>query len=262
MNLEDFERARPPRRDQLDLVLTRGERHRLLVEWGASGQEVIESIRTIIRVKNQRRQTVNNLGSYDRIEEVIENVMRGAKRVICQSSSNIAIRQLQEDIDRAATVKKMQKATSEVTAATVTECTQGNSVSRKSPLARRNHSPLAPPSSIAEGGQTGTSSSRESQLPSEVSMLNHSESGSNSDMGDPAAPETTKSQPREVAKPVLHVELDDIDNVVSREVNDSHHGGKYSDDDAIDDMSNPQSDGHRKNVRHAPIQREPRTVDA
>lgn len=104
MMLEDFESARPARRAQLDLVLTRGERHRLLVEWGASGQDVIEAIRMIIRVKNQRRQTVNNLGSYDRIEEVFERFMRGAKRVVFRSNANQTVRRLKEASERAAEV--------------------------------------------------------------------------------------------------------------------------------------------------------------
>lgn len=124
MMLEDFESARPARRAQLDLVLTRGERHRLLVEWGASGQDVIEAIRMIIRVKNQRRRTVNNLGIYDRIEELWEILLRNAKRVICRSSSNLAAHNFQEASERTTAVsgKKSQlvKASSSIMSEAVT----------------------------------------------------------------------------------------------------------------------------------------------
>ena len=130
MNLEEFEKARPPRRAQMDLVLTRGERHRLLVEWGASGQDVIEAIRMIIRVKNQRRQTVNNLGSYDRIEEVFENLVRSARRVICQSSSGSAAKKLQEDSVRAASMKKMQ-ASGQATSFTANETLTASTVPKR-----------------------------------------------------------------------------------------------------------------------------------
>ena len=82
ISLYDYETNRPPRRIQPQLVLSRQEREELLVEWGASFQEIIESIRSNIKVKNQRRSTVNAIGRYDRWEEMMESAGRKIKRTI------------------------------------------------------------------------------------------------------------------------------------------------------------------------------------
>jgi hypothetical protein len=71
-----------PRRKQLGLVLTRQAREELLLEWGVSFHDIIDSIRTNVRVKNQRRRTVNAIGTYDRWEEVMENASRKIKRTL------------------------------------------------------------------------------------------------------------------------------------------------------------------------------------
>jgi len=142
MNLEDFEAARPPRREQMDLVLSRGERHRLLVEWGASGQDVIEAIRMIIRVKNQRRQTVNNLGSYDRIEWAFEKLKRGLMSAV--NPGRQTARQLQDQSERAAAAKKgilkIKRAPNQTMALTSSETVKEDSsgnASKKSAIANR-----------------------------------------------------------------------------------------------------------------------------
>jgi hypothetical protein len=62
------------------MVLTRQEREELLLNWGVSFDDIIDAIRTNIRVKNQRRQTVTNLGKADRFEEALENATRRIKR--------------------------------------------------------------------------------------------------------------------------------------------------------------------------------------
>jgi hypothetical protein len=82
MHFDEYESVRPPRRDSLDLVLTRQDREELLLEWGATFQQIIEAIRTNIKVKNQRRRTVNNLGTYDRWEEAMESAGRRIKRTV------------------------------------------------------------------------------------------------------------------------------------------------------------------------------------
>jgi hypothetical protein len=79
--VDEFEQRRA-RRVQSDLVLTRQSREELLVEWGASFQDIIESIRVNIRIKNQRRSTVNAIGRYDRWEEMMENAGRKIKKTI------------------------------------------------------------------------------------------------------------------------------------------------------------------------------------
>ena len=81
--VDDFENARlDQRRSQPELVLTRQMREELLLEWGASFHEIIDAIRTNVRVKNQRRRTVNAIGTYDRWEEVMENAGRKIKKTL------------------------------------------------------------------------------------------------------------------------------------------------------------------------------------
>lgn len=82
MHFDEYESVRPRRREALDLVLTRQDREELLLEWGATFQQIIEAIRTNIKIKNQRRRTVNNLGTYDRWEEAMESASRRIKRTM------------------------------------------------------------------------------------------------------------------------------------------------------------------------------------
>lgn len=92
MELDEYEASRVDKRGQLDLVLTRQDREELLLEWGATFQQIIEAIRTNIKVKNQRRRTVNNLGTYDRWEEAMESASRKLKRtVLMQKPARTAV---------------------------------------------------------------------------------------------------------------------------------------------------------------------------
>ena len=63
-------------------MLSRQEREELLVEWGETFQDIIDAIRSNIRIKNQRRSTVNAIGRYDRWEEMMESAGRKIKRTI------------------------------------------------------------------------------------------------------------------------------------------------------------------------------------
>lgn len=81
-SIDEYESERRPRREQPDLVLSRQEREELLVEWGASFQDIIEAIRSNVKIKNQRRSTVNAIGRYDRWEEMMESAGRRIKRTI------------------------------------------------------------------------------------------------------------------------------------------------------------------------------------
>jgi hypothetical protein len=47
------------------MVLTREERETLLLSWGISFHDIIESVRINVKVKNQRRQKVTNLGKVE-----------------------------------------------------------------------------------------------------------------------------------------------------------------------------------------------------
>jgi hypothetical protein len=80
MPVDEYEAARPERRPQMQLILTRQDREEILIEWGATFPQIIDSIRANVRAKNQRRRTVNSIGTYDRWEEVMESAGRKLKR--------------------------------------------------------------------------------------------------------------------------------------------------------------------------------------
>jgi hypothetical protein len=54
----------------------------MLLEWEVPMGEIVNSIRNCERVKRQRRTTVNNIGSYDRVEEAMEEMSRIMKRAL------------------------------------------------------------------------------------------------------------------------------------------------------------------------------------
>ncbi|GKY93134.1 hypothetical protein MPSEU_000281500 [Mayamaea pseudoterrestris] len=82
MLVDDYEAARPPRKHLPQLVLTRQDREEILIEWGASFNEIIDSIRANVKAKNQRRRTVSSLDRYDRFEEYMESASRRLKRTL------------------------------------------------------------------------------------------------------------------------------------------------------------------------------------
>lgn len=242
MKLEDFESARPPRRAQMDLVLTRGERHRLLVEWGASGQDVIEAIRMIIRVKNQRRQTVNNLGSYDRIEWAFEKFTRGIRSAICSGQSNA--RQLQDQSERAAAANKgyIQRAQSHSTSIASSETVQQESA-------------VKIPDKFASAGSNGVEAGghsenlrNESPLFREVKLMNQEQIGNSSEENDepsrkPLSPEFPPEEfPTGENNNTVQVNIRDLHEVISKHESGNRGAETYDD---VDDMSNPQSHDHK-----------------
>jgi hypothetical protein len=73
-----MERNPNRRQHKADLVLSRHEREALLLEWGFTLPEIVESIRAMIRIKHQRRRTVNN-ARYERVWEDV--VVKPATRI-------------------------------------------------------------------------------------------------------------------------------------------------------------------------------------
>jgi hypothetical protein len=103
MNLEEFEQARPIRRTQHELILTRQDREEILIEWGATFNEIIDSIRANVKAKNQRRRTVNAIGTYDRWEEAMESAGRRLKRtLLLQKTTKRQVQDLQRQSERCA----------------------------------------------------------------------------------------------------------------------------------------------------------------
>lgn len=83
------------------MVIPRRLREDMLrYEWNASRKDITESIRRNVRVKNQRRTTINNLGKATKFEEVMESVSRKLKRFVRgQKAVHKQVRAMEEKID-------------------------------------------------------------------------------------------------------------------------------------------------------------------
>ena len=94
--MDDYEGNRPPRRTNIEMILPRDLRQRMLrKEWDVTQNQIAAQVRTNIRIKNQRRTTVNNLDKSTKVEETVEN----ARRVIANvfgSGSKKKMRELEE----------------------------------------------------------------------------------------------------------------------------------------------------------------------
>lgn len=84
--MNQYEYSRPYRRAQLEMVLTRDEREELLAEWGAKESDIVSGKRALLKAKNQRRQTVRNLGKAS-VEEGIESATRKLKKLLSLKKS-------------------------------------------------------------------------------------------------------------------------------------------------------------------------------
>mmetsp|Transcript_50 Transcript_50/g.112 ORF Transcript_50/g.112 Transcript_50/m.112 type:complete len:286 (-) Transcript_50:324-1181(-) len=109
ITLDDYERTRPPRRIQKEMVIPRRLREDMLrYEWNASRKDITESIRRNVRIKNQRRTTINNLGKATKFEEAMESASRKLKRFVRgQKSVHKQVRAMEKKID--ATNRKRSK---------------------------------------------------------------------------------------------------------------------------------------------------------
>lgn len=82
VNIDTYEHSRSHRRTQRKLVLNRQSREALLAYWDVPVNEIVEAIRGNVRVKNQRRQTVTNLGKVEKLEEAFESAARKLKKTL------------------------------------------------------------------------------------------------------------------------------------------------------------------------------------
>jgi len=134
IDVNSFESARSYRKSTSHLILTREEREALLLNWGASFHDIVEAVRgnlkikvsgnrflhylfrwqgfivldylsanySIIIIKNQRRQTVTNLGKVERIEEAFESATRKLKSALMlRRSTGNKVKRLQEQANLA-----------------------------------------------------------------------------------------------------------------------------------------------------------------
>ncbi|KAG7366903.1 hypothetical protein IV203_029573 [Nitzschia inconspicua] len=102
IDVNSYEMARPFRKCSRRLILSREQREALLLNWGASFHDIVESVRGNIKVKNQRRQTVTNLGRTEKIEEAFESATRKLKRaLLLRRSTGNKVKRLQEQANLA-----------------------------------------------------------------------------------------------------------------------------------------------------------------
>jgi hypothetical protein len=80
MSINEYETKRPPRRRELAMVMTREAREEIVRNIGATKQEIAEHVRQMIKIKNQRRQTANNL-PVSNVEEAVERARRKVGKV-------------------------------------------------------------------------------------------------------------------------------------------------------------------------------------
>jgi hypothetical protein len=65
-------------------VLSRREREGILFNSGYTQSQIAQNVRQMIKIKNQRKQTINNL-PVARFEEAMENAIRNTKKLQCYS---------------------------------------------------------------------------------------------------------------------------------------------------------------------------------
>jgi len=82
LNIDSYEHSRSERKTQRKLVLNRQNREELLANWDVPVSDIVEAIRGNVRVKNQRRQTVTNLGKAEKLEEAFESATRKLKNAL------------------------------------------------------------------------------------------------------------------------------------------------------------------------------------
>lgn len=74
VTVAEYEKERPPRRTNFEMVLPRDVRQSMLKkEWLVSQGRIASAVRCNIKIKNQRRSTVNNLGKASKMEEMMES---------------------------------------------------------------------------------------------------------------------------------------------------------------------------------------------
>lgn len=88
-----------------DTVLSRTEREKLLMDHGFSRKEIAEATKINVKIKNNRRQTVNNL-KFQKAEEFIEVIRRYLRRAMKRGKKGVDVdKQLYEQRAAFASIK-------------------------------------------------------------------------------------------------------------------------------------------------------------
>ena len=91
IDVNDWENTRGQPRNPSQMLIPRNQRETMLRELGYSRKDLATSIRNNTKIRNQRRQTINNL-SAQRMEETIEMAKRKVKSILRFGLKNGVIR--------------------------------------------------------------------------------------------------------------------------------------------------------------------------
>ena len=85
------------------MVLPRKVRQDMLRrEWDVQQREIAEAVRRNVKIKNQRKSTVNNLDKATKMEEAMESASRKLKRIVLfQKPVSAQVKDLEEKVDQA-----------------------------------------------------------------------------------------------------------------------------------------------------------------
>lgn len=107
LSIEEYEDTRPPRRSNFEMILPRDVRQSMLrKEWDISQSQIAAAVRANIKIKNQRRTTVNNLSKSSRVEEAFENATRKVMKGLLLRNTTKELDKLEKQAKMAEEQKK------------------------------------------------------------------------------------------------------------------------------------------------------------
>lgn len=108
LSIEEYEETRPPRRSNFEMILPRDVRQSMLrKEWDVTQSQIASAVRTNIKIKNQRRTTVNNLSKSSRVEEAFENATRKVMKGLLLKNTSKELDKLQKEAKEAEEQRKV-----------------------------------------------------------------------------------------------------------------------------------------------------------
>lgn len=89
------------------MILPRDVRQGMLrKEWGVTQSQIASAVRANIKIKNQRRTTVNNLSKSTRVEEAFENATRKVMKGLLLKNTNKELDKLEKQAREAEEQRK------------------------------------------------------------------------------------------------------------------------------------------------------------
>jgi hypothetical protein len=114
VDIDIYEDARPRRRPQQELVLSREYREAILREWNIPHEDIIQATRNNLKAKFNRRRTVRNIRRVEKLEIVFEGAAKGLKRALhLRRRTEDELQELQEQADIAAAALKAARISDE-----------------------------------------------------------------------------------------------------------------------------------------------------